>query len=171
MLFRIKLCHYLTKLSRLISLLVSKCKNGSRSKRIGNQSKGKLKMKKIDGLSPLAQRAITLIRAIPKGKVLTYSEVAKLIGATGCARHISYILSSSTKKHRLPWHRVVNSQGGISLPVSSGYFTQLELLKKEDVLLKNDKVQLNQFLWRPKDSELKKLLKGLPKHVPLKAKS
>lgn len=126
--------------------------------------------KKIDNLSPLAQRTITLINSIPKGKVLTYSEVARLIGASGCARHVSYILSSSSSKHDLPWHRVINSQGKISLPLDSGYFTQEKKLLNEEIIVKNGRIRLEHFLWKPSSKEVKKILSGLPLHIPLKAR-
>jgi alkylated DNA nucleotide flippase Atl1 len=47
--------------------------------------------------SALFQRTITLVKYIPREKVLTYSAVSNLISAPGCARHVSYILSSSSK--------------------------------------------------------------------------
>ena len=69
---------------------------------------------KVKENTPLFLRTIALVKHIPKGSVATYGQVASMIGAHGCARHVSFILSSSSKKHKLPWQRVVNSSGAIS---------------------------------------------------------
>ncbi len=121
----------------------------------------------MNNLSPLAIRTIYLVKAIPKGKVLTYSEVSKLIKAPGCARHVSYILSSSSKKYDLPWHRVLNSKGKISLPIGHGYFEQKKRLEYEGINLENEKINLDKYLWSPTPKQVLKILKGLPKHIPL----
>jgi methylated-DNA-protein-cysteine methyltransferase-like protein len=121
----------------------------------------------LSELTPLAQRAIALIRSIPKGKILTYSEASILIGAPGCSRHISYLLSSSSKKYDLPWHRVLNSKGKISLKIGAGFFKQKTLLENEEIEFIKDKISLEVYLWSPTKSEMKKILKGLPKHIPL----
>ena len=111
-----------------------------------------------------------MIKAIPKGKISTYSEISKLIKAPGCARHVSYILSSSSTKYDLPWHRVLNAKGAISLKVGSGFFEQKRALEKEKVLVEKGAVSLEKYLWRPSAKEVSKILKGLPKHIPLIAR-
>jgi methylated-DNA-protein-cysteine methyltransferase-like protein len=120
--------------------------------------------------SPLFLRASALIKSIPKGKILTYSQVANLIGARGCARQISYILSSSSHKYNLPWHRVLNAQGKISLAVDKGYLNQKKLLEKEQVKFHQEKVDLATYLWKPSERKMTSLLKGLPNHIPYKAR-
>lgn len=117
-------------------------------------------------LSPLFQRTITLINAIPKGKVVTYGRIAQLILAPGCARHVSYILSSSSRKYDLPWQRVIGAQGKISLPVHNGYFRQKKLLESEGVVFDNEKVDLSLYMWDPSVKSVNQLLKGLPLHSP-----
>ncbi len=112
--------------------------------------------------SPLFQRAVILIRAIPKGKVLTYGKVSSLISAPGCARHISYILSSSSEKYRLPWHRVIGANGKVSM--HANYLEQLEELEREGVALENFRVDLDKYGWQPSKKALQKLLKGIPEH-------
>jgi len=120
--------------------------------------------------SALFQRTIQLIRAIPAGKILTYAGVSKLISAPGCARHISYILSSSSRKYALPWHRVINSKGQISLSVGAGHFEQKRLLAKENIKFNAEVIDLDKYAWRPNKVEVNKILAGLPLHVPLKAR-
>lgn len=120
-------------------------------------------------LSPLFLRTIKIVKNIPKGKVSTYSSISNLIGAPGCARHVSYILSSSSKKYHLPWHRVLNAKGKISLSLDQGHFEQKRLLMLENVTFSSDAVSLSKHLWIPSEKELSILLKGIPQHIPNKA--
>jgi len=80
--------------------------------------------------------------------VVTYGIVATLAGKSNGARQISRILHSMSKKHDLPWHRVVNAKGKISLQPSQGYELQKALLESEGVLFsQSDTIDLNIFLW------------------------
>ena len=115
--------------------------------------------------SPLFQRTIALVTAIPKGHVLSYGQVAKLILAEGCARHVSYILSSSSKKYDLPWHRVVSASGKVS--IHRGQKKQIKLLKHEGVVVEKDEVDLERFSWKPSKVNVRKILKGIPRHVSI----
>jgi methylated-DNA-protein-cysteine methyltransferase-like protein len=95
-------------------------------------------------------RAVGVMRSIPKGKVATYGLVATLAGNRRAAREVAYILHSSSEKHGLPWHRVVNSKGGISLKPGHGYEDQKMLLEKEGVIFRDDgTIDLKRFMWQP----------------------
>ncbi|MDD2889475.1 MAG: MGMT family protein [bacterium] len=92
------------------------------------------------------QRVIIAIKDIPRGKVATYGQVALVAGNPRAARQVSYILHSSTEKYALPWHRVVNSKGSISLKPKKGYELQIKLLKKEGVVFdKKNCIDLKKF--------------------------
>ena len=94
------------------------------------------------------QRVIEVIKNIPKGRVCTYGKIASLAGNSRAARQVSYILHSSSRKENLPWHRVVNSKGGISLKPNHGYELQKKLLEKEGVVFNKDGcIDLKRFLW------------------------
>jgi methylated-DNA-protein-cysteine methyltransferase-like protein len=97
----------------------------------------------------ISRRIIRLIRGIPKGRVATYGQIAALAGDPRGARRVARLLHSSSGKHRLPWHRVINSRGGISLPVAGGYELQLSLLRAEGVVFRRGRVDLRRFGWRP----------------------
>ncbi len=72
-----------------------------------------------------------VVMTIPHGRVSTYGAVARRVG--GCtARLVGYALSSLPTGSRVPWHRVVNAQGRISLPGEAGQ-RQRELLESEGV--------------------------------------
>ena len=87
-----------------------------------------------------------IIRSIPKGQVLTYGEIARRAGLVNGARTVSRILHSSSRKHRLPWQRVVNAQGRISLPGKAGKL-QKQLLTSEGVKFdRGDKIDLKRYM-------------------------
>ena len=79
------------------------------------------------------RRVIDIIRSIPEGKVLTYGAVAAMAGNPRGARQVSRILHSSSDAYDLPWHRVVNAKGSISLGPGRGGEIQRGLLEKEGV--------------------------------------
>jgi methylated-DNA-protein-cysteine methyltransferase-like protein len=61
------------------------------------------------------ERVISIIQSIPEGKVMTYGQIASYAGSPRGARQVVRILHSMSKKHHLPWHRVINSKGEISI--------------------------------------------------------
>ncbi len=79
-----------------------------------------------------SERIIEVIRGIPEGHVLSYGEVARRAGFGNGARTVARILHSSSEKRSLPWHRVVNSQGRISL-TGDAYELQRILLQNEGI--------------------------------------
>jgi methylated-DNA-protein-cysteine methyltransferase-like protein len=96
------------------------------------------------------QRVIEIIKNIPKGKVSTYGKIAALAGNSRAARQVSYILHSSSRKENLPWYRVVNGKGGVSLKPNHGCELQKKLLEKEGVKFNQDNcIDLKCFLWIP----------------------
>lgn len=60
-------------------------------------------------------RVIQIILVIPSGSVTTYGTISTLAGIPRAARQVGYILHSSTQKYNLPWQRVVNKDGYISI--------------------------------------------------------
>jgi len=83
-------------------------------------------------VSPFSEEVIKIIQAIPAGKVASYGQIAMIAGNPRAARQVSRILHTCTKKYNLPWHRVINSQGKISLK-DEGFELQYGLLKAEGV--------------------------------------
>jgi methylated-DNA-protein-cysteine methyltransferase-like protein len=100
--------------------------------------------------SPFALGVKEIIRSIPPGKVATYAQVAALAGNPRAVRGVIWILHSSSGKENLPWQRVINSRGKISLPPGGGYEEQKALLMGEGVVFDpDDRVDLSRFLWQP----------------------
>ena len=99
---------------------------------------------------------IHIIKHIPKGKILTYGRIAKLAGSPRAARQVSWILHSSSRKYKLPWHRVISSNGTISIKSIDGKSIQKHLLQEEGVKISDRfKVDLDQYLWAITSLDLK----------------
>ncbi len=97
---------------------------------------------------PFHKSACRVLKRIPRGKVCTYGTVAALAGNPRGARQVVRVLHSSSTTEKLPWHRVVNAQGKISLPPGSGYELQKALLEKEGVIFGvGDRINLKKYLW------------------------
>ena len=96
------------------------------------------------------QRALRMIKRVPKGKVATYGQIAALSGSPRGARQVVRLLHTLSDKEKLPWHRIINKQGRISLTPGAGYELQKALLESEDILFdRKDSIDLNRFLWKP----------------------
>jgi methylated-DNA-protein-cysteine methyltransferase-like protein len=100
-------------------------------------------------MEAVSRRIIDLVRAIPRGKVATYGQVAAMAGLANGARQVARLLHSSSGAHRLPWHRVINAAGGISLAPGAGGELQRALLEREGVTFARGKVDLRRHGWRP----------------------
>jgi methylated-DNA-protein-cysteine methyltransferase-like protein len=101
-------------------------------------------------MSPFSERAVTVIRQIPRGRVATYRQIAGCAGNHLAARRVAWLLHSSARKYRLPWQRVVGSNGRVSLKPGYGYEEQRRLLRLEGVGFRRDgSIDLERYLWRP----------------------
>jgi methylated-DNA-protein-cysteine methyltransferase related protein len=98
------------------------------------------------------QRIYAVVRRIPKGRVATYGQVAVLAGIAGHARQVGYALHALPEGTTVPWHRVVNASGGISVrAMPGGELVQQQLLAREGVLLNaRGRVALARTRWAPR---------------------
>ena len=78
-------------------------------------------------------RIIEVIKAIPKGKVSSYRDVALAAGLPNGARQTVRVLHSLSEKYNLPWQRVIRSDGKIALKEGEGRELQIALLRSEGV--------------------------------------
>jgi methylated-DNA-protein-cysteine methyltransferase-like protein len=77
-------------------------------------------------------RIYAVVRRIPRGRVATYGQVARLAGLGARARQVGYALSALVPGTRLPWHRVINAKGEVSRRAQPGSeLTQRMLLERE----------------------------------------
>lgn len=92
-----------------------------------------------------------IVRHIPKGRVTSYGAIAKCIGTGGSARLVGWAMHAAGAYPGVPAHRVVNSKGLLSGKHHFGTPTKMqELLEKEGIRVKDDKVQeFNKVFWDP----------------------
>ena len=93
---------------------------------------------------------------IPAGQVASYGQVAKQAGLPRRgARMVARAVAAAPREMQLPWHRIVNAQGCISIPKTSArYEQQQELLRAEGVPVKNGKLDIDKHGWSPTLDEL-----------------
>jgi len=89
-----------------------------------------------------------LVRDVPRGQVVTYGQVAMALGRPRSARAVGGAMGRCPDD--VPWHRVVNAQGGISRRRQmSGMLTQRMRLEQEGVRMRRGRVPLAQYRWEP----------------------
>ncbi|WP_080872165.1 MGMT family protein [Oceanobacillus timonensis] len=84
-------------------------------------------------MTPFTQEVIKIIQQIPPGQVMTYGQIAREAGNPRAARQVVRVLHSMSKKHRLPWHRVINAKGQLAIPDEEANWEQRTRLEAEDV--------------------------------------
>ena len=95
-----------------------------------------------------AQRVYLVVAAIPYGRVVTYGTIARLAGSPRAARQVGGILCQLPEGTSLPWHRVVNRFGTLSLG-GDGYQQQLARLQQEGLLLQPSvPIDLSLYSWQ-----------------------
>jgi methylated-DNA-protein-cysteine methyltransferase related protein len=93
-----------------------------------------------------------VVRRIPRGRVASYGQVAAVAGLSNAARQVGYALHALPTGSAVPWHRVLNARGSVSLPGHHG-LTQRLLLVREGVRFDaRSRVDLARFGWRPRPS-------------------
>ena len=101
-------------------------------------------------MTAFTEQVINIIKSIPEGKVMTYGQIAKLAGSPRGARQVVRILHSMSKKHRLPWHRVINAKGEIALKDDASFHIQKMVLQSEGIEINRQKyVDLNKYQYHP----------------------
>ncbi len=95
-----------------------------------------------------SENVIAIIKGIPKGKVISYGQIAAIAGNHRAARQVASILKKNSENQNLPWHRVVNSKRSISLTPSMGGTIQKELLISEGIeFTKKGTIIEKEFFW------------------------
>lgn len=91
-----------------------------------------------------------VLARVPAGHVITYGQLAELAGLPRQARWVGRLLSQLPADSGLPWHRVVNAQGRLSLPPHHpGAEEQAARLRAEGVFLQDGKLNLTRYRWQP----------------------
>lgn len=103
--------------------------------------------------APAYQRVWAVVRRVPRGRVATYGQVARLAGLANGARQAGYALHALRPHTAVPWHRVLNAAGRISLGDVAGAVTQRLLLEREGVRFDAaGRVDLARYRWKTRVS-------------------
>jgi methylated-DNA-protein-cysteine methyltransferase-like protein len=95
------------------------------------------------------RRIYAVVRRVPRGHVATYGQVARLAGLPNGARQAGYALHALPAHSAVPWHRIVNAVGRITLGDMAGAVTQRLLLEREGVRFDaSGRVDLRRFQWK-----------------------
>jgi methylated-DNA-protein-cysteine methyltransferase-like protein len=96
------------------------------------------------------EKVFMVLAAVPSGSVVTYGQLADLAGLPRAARMVGRILGNLPKDTELPWHRVINAAGKISLAEDSqSVEVQKARLQEEGIVFNNNRVSLKKFNWQP----------------------
>ncbi len=88
----------------------------------------------------------TALKSVPAGRLVTYGQLADMAGLPGAARLVGTVMCQLPEGTDLPWHRVVNAQGKISMPEgSAGYREQVRRLTAEGIEVKQGKIRLKDY--------------------------
>lgn len=95
-----------------------------------------------------SERIWQVVSQIPRGKVASYGQVAKLAQLPGYARYVGYVMKHLPEDTRLPWYRVVNAQGKLSFPRDSNHYQrQKSKLENEGIVFINGRFSLRKYGW------------------------
>ena len=102
------------------------------------------------------ERVYKLVRRIPRGRVMTYGQIAIILGEGYTPRTVGFVMHGASEE-QTPWHRVINSQGrcstgGVVLPTDK----QQRMLEAEGVKFTSGKCDLETFIWQPKSKKIGK---------------
>mgnify|MGYP002637594002 CR=1 FL=1 len=95
-------------------------------------------------------RILSAIRAIPKGSVASYGQIATVAGLPRGHRLVARALRNNPGDSDLPWYRVIRADGRSGMAEDSpGYIKQLSLLKSDGVLAYKGRVDMQRYQWQP----------------------
>lgn len=97
------------------------------------------------------QRVWDAVARVPEGRLVTYGQIAAAIGAPGAARQVGWALRRLLLPSPLPWHRVVNAQGRITMTSSregSDWLQRQKLLAEGIPVGLDGRLPLERYLWR-----------------------
>ena len=108
----------------------------------------------MKNFNPFYQKIYLTVSKIPSGKISTYGHIADLNYAYGRARQVGWALRRLKLPSNIPWHRVINSKGEITMRISRNGtdWMQKKLLINEGIKFDSRmKIDIKKYLWRPND--------------------
>jgi methylated-DNA-[protein]-cysteine S-methyltransferase len=101
--------------------------------------------------TPFREKVYTILKTVPKGKVVTYGQLAKMAGSPGAARAVGMCMKENPHAPIVPCHRVVAADGKLTgYSGKNGVKGKMQMLKDEGVFFVNDRVDLDKSQWHTK---------------------
>jgi methylated-DNA-protein-cysteine methyltransferase-like protein len=106
------------------------------------------------------ERVYSIVRKIPRGRVMTYGQLAEILGEGYTPRTIGFVMHGSDDK--TPWHRVINAQGGCSTGrIALPHDKQQRMLEAEGVSFnERGRCELQEYLWIPAEPKAQRRAQG-----------
>ncbi len=96
----------------------------------------------------MREQVYRILQSIPKGQVVTYGQIAKMLGNKHFARAVGNILHANPDGEKYPCYKVVNSKGFLSHQYAfGGIEKQKEKLEADGIKVIDCKVDLNKYQW------------------------
>jgi methylated-DNA-protein-cysteine methyltransferase-like protein len=110
-------------------------------------------------MSAFKERIYIIVRTIPHGKVASYGQIALMAGIPRAARQVGWFLRQTTPEQLLPWWRIINNKGYISIKNNEySALEQKELLEKEGIEVnENFELNIKKYRYIPTNEEMQKL--------------
>lgn len=106
--------------------------------------------KKFTDAATRREMLYAVLAQVPAGSVVTYGQLAELAGLGRAARWVGTQLRNLPDGSKLPWHRVINQAGRLSVPEGDEtWLEQCQRLRTEGVQVSNGRVSLQRYRWRP----------------------
>ncbi len=96
----------------------------------------------------IQQQIFDVVRQIPSGKVASYGQIARIVGLGISAQMVGFALAGLKEGNDVPWQRVINAQGKISLPGMGGVYQKSLLIEEGIEFDENNKIDLEKFGWQ-----------------------
>lgn len=94
----------------------------------------------------MKEKIYELLTTIPKGKVMTYGQIAEYLGNKKLARVVGNVLHNNVDGEKYPCYKVVNSKGNLSTQYAfGGIEKQKEKLERDGIIVNNYKVNLDKY--------------------------
>lgn len=111
-------------------------------------------------LTPFQKAVVTVVRLVPYGKVISYGQVATYIGLPRAARQVGWILRGLEESIQIPWWRVINNAGRITIKGNkyNNASIQKQLLEQEGIKINKDfELDIQKYRYRADLKTLQKL--------------
>ena len=96
----------------------------------------------------LFPRIYEIVRQVPRGRVASYGQIAQIVGAGCDARMVGYAMAAIPEGSNVPWQRIVNREGKISLPGRGGEIQRMRLEAEGVIFDARGRIDMKRFGWQ-----------------------